>query len=206
MSSQYYPTVLYTYVGTDGITYLQVEMEDGSVQDMTQGQYEYYLASLEAVEKLSDSSEGGAHQRDTSKTDTSEDPANSRYELGDVVGEYDELTQLPTVYAETGSTNSVDESGVSPLSDVSNTFTEIMDWFGDTFFIEKTNTTTRDGFHTERYSYSSSYQLVQLPFEETVTEVVTVLNPSAVASAVVVVLTLITCFTWLKNAIFGRLT
>lgn len=203
MISQYYPTVLYTYVGTDGITYLQVEMEDGSVQDMTQGQYEYYLASLEAVEKLSETSEGRADQRDTS---ISEDPANSRYELGDEVGVYDELTQLPTVYAETGSTNSDDESGVSPLADVSNTFTEIMDWFGDTFFIEKTNTTTRDGFHTERYSYSSSYQLVQLPFEETVTEVVTVLNPSAVASAVVVVLTLITCFTWLKNAIFGRLT
>lgn len=203
MSSQYYPTVLYTYVGTDGITYLQVEMEDGSVRDMTQEQYEYYLASLKAVEELSETSEGCADQRDTS---IFEDPANSRYELGDEVGEYDELTQLPTVYAETGSTNSSDESGVSPLADVSNTFTEIMDWFGDTFFIEKTNTTTRDGFHTERYSYSSSYQLVQLPFEETVTEVVTVLNPSAVASAVVVVLTLITCFTWLKNAIFGRLT
>lgn len=191
---------MYTYVGTDGVTYLQVELEDGSVQDMTQEQYDYLLASLKAVEELSQS------PSDEQLASTANDPANSRYELGDEVGEVDELTQLPTVYADSGSTNSTDESGVSPLADVSNTFTEIMDWFGDTFFIEKTNTTTRDGYHTERYSYSSSYQLVQLPFEETVTEVVTVLNPSAVASAVVVVLTLVTCFTWLKNAIFGRLT
>lgn len=191
---------MYTYVGTDGVTYLQVELEDGSVEDMTQEQYDYLLASLKAVEELSQS------PSDEQLASTANDPANSRYELGEEVGEVDELTQLPTVYADSGSTNSTDESGVSPLADVSNTFTEIMDWFGDTFFIEKTNTTTRDGYHTERYSYSSSYQLVQLPFEETVTEVVTVLNPSAVASAVVVVLTLVTCFTWLKNAIFGRLT
>lgn len=200
MILQYYPTIVYTYLGVDGITYFQVEMEDGSIQDMTQEQYEYLLASLKAVEELSNS------PTDEQLASTSNDPANSRYELGDEVGESDELTQLPTVYAEYSSTSSADESGVSPLADVSNTFTEIMDWFGDTFFIEKTNTTTRTGYHSERYSYSSSYQIVQLPFEETVTEVVHLLNPSAIASAVVVVLTLITCFTWLKNAIFGRLS
>lgn len=199
------PQVLSSYTNDLGETYLTVQLADGSETIMSPSQWEYYLASLEAVEQLQQE-----EVQQTSLT-TSEDDEQRlidemNYPLGSEVGEADELTQLPTIYADTGATTSVDDDSVSSLSAVSNTFTEIMDWFGDTFFIEKTNTTTRDGYHTERYSYSSTYQLVQLPFEETVTEVVNVLNPSAVASAVVVILTLITCFTWLKNAIFGRLS
>lgn len=93
----------------------------------------------------------------------------------------------------------------SNLPNVSNSFTSIMDWFGDTFFIERTETVHKSGYTSERYSYNSSTQLIQLPYEEDITTTSQVLNPQACVSALLVVLVFITSVTWIKNAIWGRM-
>ena len=92
------------------------------------------------------------------------------------------------------------------LPNVSNSFTAIMDWFGDTFFIERTETVHKSGYTSERYSYNSSTQLIQLPYEEDSTTTSQVLNPQACVSALLVVLVFITTVTWIKNAIWGRMS
>lgn len=80
---------------------------------------------------------------------------------------------------------------------------DLMDWLGDVFYKEVTETTVRDGYHTERYSYSGSQALtVQLPFNETVTTTKQVLNGQAVCAAVLVVLTFVTVVTVIREAIF----
>ena len=92
------------------------------------------------------------------------------------------------------------------LPNVSNSFTAIMDWFGDTFFIERTETVHKSGYTSERYSYNSSTQLIQLPYEEDSTTTSQVLSPQACVSALLVVLVFITTVTWIKNAIWGRMS
>ena len=92
------------------------------------------------------------------------------------------------------------------LPNVSNSFTSIMDWFGDTFFIERSETVHKSGYTSERYSYNSSTQLIQLPYEEDSTITSQVLNPQACVSALLVVLVFITTVTWIKNAIWGRMS
>jgi hypothetical protein len=81
-----------------------------------------------------------------------------------------------------------------------------MDWFGDTFFIERTETVHKSGYTSERYSYNSSTQLIQLPYEEDSTTTSQVLNPQACVSALLVVLVFVTTVTWIKNAIWGRMS
>lgn len=92
------------------------------------------------------------------------------------------------------------------LPDISNSFTNIMDWFGDTFFIERSQTVHKSGYTSERYSYNSSTQLIQLPYEEDSTTTSQVLNPQACVSALLVVLVFITTVTWIKHAIWGRMS
>jgi len=72
------------------------------------------------------------------------------------------------------------------------------------FFIERSETVHKSGFTSERYSYNSSTQLIQLPYEEDITTTSQVLNPQACVSALLVVLVFITTVTWIKNAIWGR--
>ena len=92
------------------------------------------------------------------------------------------------------------------LPAVSNSFTAIMDWFGDTFFVERSETVHKSGYTSERYSYNSSTHLIQLPYEEDSTTTSQVLNPQACVSALLVVLVFITTVTWIKNAIWGRMS
>ena len=92
------------------------------------------------------------------------------------------------------------------LPAVSNSFSAIMDWFGDTFFIERSETVHKSGYTSERYSYNSSTQLIQLPYEEDTTTISQVLNPQACVSALLVVLVFVTSVTWIKNAIWGRMS
>ena len=82
---------------------------------------------------------------------------------------------------------------------------DLMDWLGDVFFTEQQVVTHRNGYHTERYSYSGSQTLtVQLPFDETVTETKQVFNWSAAAAFILVVLTFITVVTTVRAAVLRR--
>ena len=46
---------------------------------------------------------------------------------------------------------------------------ELMDWLGDVFYIERTVTTHSEGYTSERYSYGSGTQLIELPYQDTTT-------------------------------------
>lgn len=186
----------------NGLNYYTVSYDDGAtVQDMTVEQYEYLVSSAKAVEQL----EQTETVNQSSPTEASGDTSHG---ISEAPAEASEPDEIPFE----GSLTAYDDNAANTpalfanLPDVDNTFTSIMDWFGDTFFVERTQQTVKTGYTSERYSYSGSTQLIQLPYEETVTETVQVLNPQAIAAAVVVVLTFVTVVTWIKGAIFGRLS
>lgn len=76
-----------------------------------------------------------------------------------------------------------------------------MDWLGDVFYVERTVTTVSKGYTSERYSYSGSTQLIQLPYEDTTTVTQQELNWTAVAAFILVVLTFVTIVTTVKGAL-----
>lgn len=201
------PTIIKTWVDSDGVTVYTVQYKDGSSCDMTVQQYDYLKASAEAVVKLDsqqdvqeDSSPEGSFsgepaQNITESPDLREGYVPQKEELpfeGSLTAYDDRAADTPALYAN--------------LPNVSNSFTAIMDWFGDTFFIERTETVHKSGYTSERYSYNSATQLIQLPYEEDSTTTSQVLNPQACVSALLVVLVFITTVTWIKNAIWGRMS
>lgn len=195
----------------DGRMYYTV-MYDGQdkSEDMLVDAYDYLVASAKAVETLD--------QQQSVATPVPEKPAPEPVEVAPVeeyhtgLPEYvtapEEMDELPFE----GSLTAYDDRAADTpalyanLPAVSNSFTNIMDWFGDTFFIERTETVHKSGYTSERYSYNSATQLIQLPYEEDSTTTSQVLNPQACVSAVLVVLVFITTVTWLKNAIWGRMS
>lgn len=200
------PAIVKTWVDTDGVTVYTVLYKDGSSCDMTVQQYDYLKASAEAVDDL-DAKESSTVLPE--ETPAPSEPAQNITESPDLREGYVPLEDdLPF---EGGLTAYDDRAADTPalyanLPNVSNSFTSIMDWFGDTFFIERTETIHKSGFTSERYSYSGSTQLIQLPYEEDTTTTAQVLNPQACVSALLVVLVFITSVTWLKNAIWGRMS
>lgn len=189
-----------------GVTYYRVQYSDGRLEDMTQQQYEYLKASAEAVDDL-DAKESATVQPEeppapaepaqniTVSPDLRDGYESQEEELpfeGSLTAYDDRAADTPALYAN--------------LPNVSNSFTAIMDWFGDTFFIERTETVHKSGYTSERYSYNSSTQLIQLPYEEDSTTTSQVLNPQACVSALLVVLVFVTTVTWIKNAIWGRMS
>lgn len=197
------PTIVYGpwEHGGNGHMYYTVSYDDGATtEDITVEQYEYIVASANAVEEL-DSSSGSDDSVPVQTVDTSlgileapldaSDPSEIPF-VGSLTAYDDRAADAPALYAN--------------LPSVSNSFTNIMDWFGDTFFIERTETVHKSGYTSERYSYNSSTQLIQLPYEEDSTVTSQVLNPQACVSAVLVVLVFITTVTWIKNAIWGRMS
>lgn len=200
------PTIIKTWVDSDGVTVYTVQYKDGSTCDMTVQQYDYLKASVQAVadmdaktsvESPSDSASAPElpAQNITESPDLREDYVPQEEELpfeGSLTAYDDRAADTPALYAN--------------LPNVSNSFTAIMDWFGDTFFIERTETVHKSGFTSERYSYNSSTQLIQLPYEEDITTTSQVLNPQACVSALLVVLVFVTSVTWIKNAIWGRMS
>lgn len=201
------PTIIKTWVDTDGVTVYTVQYKDGTTCDMTVQQYDYLKASSEAIVKLElqqgaqDGSpseapvSGEPTQNITASPDLREDYVPQEEELpfeGSLTAYDDRAADTPALYAN--------------LPNVSNSFTAIMDWFGDTFFIERTETVHKSGYTSERYSYNSSTNLIQLPYEEDSTTTSQVLNPQACVSALLVVLVFITTVTWIKNAIWGRMS
>lgn len=190
------PTILESFVDVDGYNSYVVQYADGRTENMTAEQYDYLQASAEAQQRLSET--------------LSEQPSSDSISDVSALPEYATApseAELPFI----GSTTAYDDAAADTpalyanLPDVSNSFTNIMDWFGDTFFIERTQTVHKSGYTSERYSYNSATQLIQLPYEEDVTETVQVLNPQACVSALLVVLVFVTTVTWIKNAIFGRI-
>lgn len=200
------PAIIKTWVDSDGVTVYTVQYNDGSTCDMTVQQYDYLKASSEAVDDL-DAKESTTVQPEeppapaepvqniTESPDLREGYVLQEEELpfeGSLTAYDDRAADTPALY--------------SNLPNVSNSFTAIMDWFGDTFFIERTETVHKSGYTSERYSYSGSSQLIQLPYEEDSTTTSQVLNPQACVSALLVVLVFITSVTWIKNAIWGRMS
>lgn len=201
------PAIIKTWVDSDGVTVYTVQYKDGSTCDMTVQQYDYLKASAAAVvdldarqndqkDALLDSSlSGEPAQKITESPDFRDGYVPQDVELpfeGSLTAYDDRAADTPALYAN--------------LPNVSNSFTAIMDWFGDTFFIERTETVHKSGYTSERYSYNSSTQLIQLPYEEDSTTTSQVLNPQACVSALLVVLVFVTSVTWIKNAIWGRMS
>lgn len=200
------PAIIKTWVDSDGVTVYTVQYKDGSSCDMTVQQYDYLMASAQAVADLdakasaeSQPEETPAHsepaQNITESPDLRDGYVPQEEELpfeGSLTAYDDRAADTPALYAD--------------LPAISNSFTAIMDWFGDTFFIERTETVHKSGYTSERYSYNSSTQLIQLPYEEDFTTTSQVLNPQACVSALLVVLVFVTCVTWIKNAIWGRMS
>lgn len=201
------PAIIKTWLDSDGVTVYTVQYKDGSTCDMTVQQYDYLKASAAAVvaldarqndqkDALLDSSlSGESAQNITESPDLRVGYVPEEVELpfeGSLTAYDDRAADTPALYAN--------------LPNVSNSFTAIMDWFGDTFFIERTETVHKSGYTSERYSYSGSSQLIQLPYEEDSTTTSQVLNPQACVSALLVVLVFVTTVTWIKNAIWGRMS
>lgn len=194
----------------DGRMYYTVMYEGReNSEDMLVDAYDYLVASAKAVETLDQQQVPVETQTEQVTPEPAPAPVLEEDHTGlpEYVTAPEEMEDLPF---EGSLTAYDDRSEDSPalyanLPAVSNSFTAIMDWFGDTFFIERTETVHKSGYTSERYSYNSSTQLIQLPYEEDSTTTSQVLNPQACVSAVLVVLVFITTVTWLKNAIFGRM-
>lgn len=200
------PDIIKTWVDSDGVTVYTVHYKDGSTCDMTVQQYDYLRASAQAV---ADMAAKAALESQLQETPTFSEPAQNILESPDLRDGY--VSQEDELPFEGSLTAYDDRAADTPalyanLPNVSNSFTAIMDWFGDTFFIERTETVHKSGYTSERYSYSGSSQLIQLPYEEDSTSTSQVLNPQACVSALLVVLVFITTVTWIKNAIWGRMS
>lgn len=199
------PTIIKTWIDSDGVTVYTVQYKDGSTCDLTVQQYDYLKASAQAVADMDSKASTDSRSEEitvpsepaqniTASPDLREGYVPQEEEFpfeGSLTAYDDRAADTPALYAN--------------LPAVSNSFTAIMDWFGDTFFIERTETVHKSGYTSERYSYNSSTQLIQLPYEEDVTTTSQVLNPQACVSALLVVLVFVTTVTWIKNAIWGRM-
>lgn len=200
------PAIVKTWVDSDGVTVYTVQYKDGSTCDMTLQQYDYLKASAQAV---ADMDAKAADQSPSEVAPAPEQPAQNITESPDLRDDY---VPLEEEFPFEGSLTAYDDRAADTpalyvnLPAVSNSFTSIMDWFGDTFFIERTETVHKSGYTSERYSYSGSSQLIQLPYEEDTTTTSQVLNPQACVSALLVVLVFVTTVTWIKNAIWGRMS
>lgn len=199
------PTIIKTWVDSDGVTVYTVQFNDGSTCDLTAQQYDYLKASAQAVADLDAISSANSQ---TEATSAPSEPAHNITESPDLREDY--VPQEEEFPFEGSLTAYDDRAADTPalyanLPNVSNSFTSIMDWFGDTFFVERSETVHKSGYTSERYSYNSSTQLIQLPYEEDTTTTSQVLNPQAVVSALLVVLVFVTTVTWIKNAIWGRM-
>lgn len=208
------PSIIKTWIDTDGVTVYTVQYKDGSTCDMTVQQYDYLKASAQAVKAL-DAQQNAQNNMSSesaiysAEAPSSGEPAQNITESPDLRDGYvSQEEELPFE----GSLTAYDDAAADTpslyanLPNVSNSFTAIMDWFGDTFFIERTETVHKSGYTSERYSYNSSTQLIQLPYEEDSTTTAQVLNPQACVSALLVVLVFVTTVTWIKNAIWGRMS
>lgn len=199
------PTIIKTWVDSDGVSVYTVQYKDGSTCDMTVQQYEYLKASAQAVADMDAESSAVSSSE---VVPAPEVPAQNITESPDLRDGY--VPQEDDLPFEGSMTAYDDRAADTPalyvnLPAVSNSFSSIMDWFGDTFFIERSETVHKSGYTSERYSYNSSSQLIQLPYEEDITTTSQVLNPQACVSALLVVLVFITTVTWIKNAIWGRM-
>lgn len=200
------PTIIKTWVDSDGVTVYTVQYKDGSTCDMTVQQYDYLRASAQAV---ADMDAKAAAESPFESAFAPEQPAQNITVSPDLRDGYEPHEEY---FPFEGSLTAYDDRAADTpalyanLPNVSNSFTSIMDWFGDTFFIERSETVHKSGYTSERYSYNSSTQLIQLPYEEDITTTSQVLNPQACVSALLVVLVFVTTVTWIKNAIWGRMS
>lgn len=200
------PAIIKTWVDSDGVTVYTVKYKDGSICDMTVQQYDYLKASAQAVADLESKA---SVESQPEEIPSPAEPAQNISESPDLRDGY--MPQDEELPFEGSLTSYDDRVADTPalyanLPNVSNSFTAIMDWFGDTFFIERSETIHKSGYTSERYSYSGSTQLIQLPYEEDATTTAQVLNPQACVSALLVVLVFVTSVTWIKNAIWGRMS
>lgn len=195
----------------DGRMYYTVIYEgQEKSEDMLVDAFEYLVASAKAVETLDQQQPATEPVPEQLPSEPASDaPAEEDHTgLPEYVIAPEEMEELPFEGSLTAYDDRADDAPAlyANLPSVSNSFTAIMHWFGDTFFIERTETVHKSGYTSQRVSTSSSYQLIQLPYEEDLTTTSQVLNPQACVSALLVVLVFITTVTWLKNAIWGRMS
>lgn len=195
----------------DGRMYYTV-MYDGQEksEDMLVDAYDYLVASAKAVEMLDQQQPASEPVQDQPPAEPASDASAEEDYTGlpEYVTASEEMEELLFEGSLTAYDDRAEDAPAlyANLPSVSNSFTAIMDWFGDTFFIERTETVHKSGYTSQRISTSSSYQLIQLPYEEDSTTTSQVLNPQACVSALLVVLVFITTVTWIKNAIWGRMS
>lgn len=195
----------------DGRMYYTV-MYDGQEksEDMLVDAYDYLVSSAKAVESLDQQQPVAEPVPEQPPAEPASDaPAEEDHTgLPEYVTAPEDMEELPFEGSLTAYDDRLADTPAlyANLPNVSNSFTNIMDWFGDTFFIERTETVHKSGYTSERYSYNSSTQLIQLPYEEDSTTTSQVLNPQACVSALLVVLVFVTTVTWIKNAIWGRMS
>lgn len=127
------PTIIKTWVDSDGVTVYTVLYKDGSTCDMTVQQYDYLKASAQAV---ADMDSKAAAESPSDAAPAPDDPAQNITESPDLRDGYvPEEVELPFE----GSLTAYDDRAADTpalyvnLPNVSNSFTSIMDWFGDTF-------------------------------------------------------------------------
>ena len=168
----------------DGRMYYTV-MYDGQEKsvDMLVDAYDYLVASANAVETLDQQQPASEPVPEQPPAEFASDvPVEENHAgLPVYVTAPEEMEELPFE----GSLTAYDDRAAdtpalySNLPVVSNSFSNIMDWFGDTFFIERSETVHKSGYTSQRISTSGSYQLIQLPYEEDSTTTSQVLNPQA---------------------------
>jgi len=128
------PTIIKTWVDSDGVSVYTVQYKDGSTCDMTVQQYDYLKASAQAVADLDANASADSQ---TEETPAPAEPAQNISESPDLRDGY--VPQEEDLPFEGSLTAYDDRAADTPalyvnLPAVSNSFTAIMDWFGDTFF------------------------------------------------------------------------
>lgn len=78
---------------------------------------------------------------------------------------------------------------------------EIMGWLGDVFYIERSETTVKTGYTSERIYSGTSYTLVRFPYEETATTTTNVFNWQAGCAFILVCMVFLTVVTWFRGVL-----
>lgn len=93
-----------------------------------------------------------------------------------------------------------------PATSVTTTtsFEQLKEWFGTAFYKNVVEVEHHAG-ETSEYRYiDGAYELIDLPYDETITYERVVVDYGAVGSFVLIVLTFVTVVTMLRKALFGR--
>ena len=82
---------------------------------------------------------------------------------------------------------------------------ELRTWFGDVFYKTVEDVVVTEGYESEYHGLGGGqYEIIELPYESTVTTTKNVIDWQSVSAVIFVVLTFVTCVTLFRKAILGR--